>query len=403
MTIASFIPAVTGMNAMTQAQQTVSENIANLRTTGYKENETLFHTLLGSSGLNVGSQSGLSSSRTSISGVGAYNRTNIGTEGVVSATGNTFDVAISGNSNAFFVVDDGYGTKYYTRAGDFSRRVENGSNYLVTSGGLYVQGFAAQNGKNEFDNTISNIVIDVPQTIAQIPTTEATLIANVPAQDVDNSVYSILVYSDNYDGANLNMVLNRIPGRQNSWDLSFNLEEGTVVSSASEIIFNTDGTIKTPQNVTATITWEDGSTSSIDIDISQMTQLGDTTDIVNIKQDGFPSGTLLGIGFNDDGILSATYSNDKQWSVAKLAVSGFTAPENLTPYNTTLFEANGETGNEFYVDTDELIVPESLESSTVNLEEAFSNMIVVQRAYSLNAQSFTVNDEMLSLLVDLKS
>ena len=135
MTIASFIPAVTGMNAMTQAQQTVSENIANLRTTGYKENETLFHTLLGSSGLNVGSQSGLSSSRTSISGVGAYNRTNIGTEGVVSATGNTFDVAISGNSNAFFVVDDGYGTKYYTRAGDFSRRVENGSNYLVTIAG----------------------------------------------------------------------------------------------------------------------------------------------------------------------------------------------------------------------------------------------------------------------------
>jgi flagellar hook protein FlgE len=85
------------------------------------------------------------------------------------------------------------------------------------------------------------------------------------------------------------------------------------------------------------------------------------------------------------------------------ALSGFTSPENLSPYNTTLFEANGEVGNEFYTDTTNIIIPESVEASTVNLEEEFARMITVQRAYSLNAQSLTVNDEMISLLVDLKS
>ena len=75
----------------------------------------------------------------------------------------------------------------------------------------------------------------------------------------------------------------------------------------------------------------------------------------------------------------------------------------MTPYNNTLFEANGETGNSYYVDPDGILVPQSLESSTVNLEEEFSQMIVLQRAYSLNAQSFTVNNEMLSVLVDLVS
>ncbi len=403
MTLASFIPSVSGMNAMSQAQQSVSENIANMNTTGYKQNETLFHTLLGSSGLNVGSQSGLGSSRTSITGVGAYNRTNIDIEGMVKATGNTFDVALSGNSNAFFKLNDGYGNIFFTRAGDFSKSSQDGVAYLVSSGGLFVQGFKSVDGGDNFSNIASNIAIEAPNTIPQKETTEASIVANIPANDVDSSVYNIHIYSNNYDGSNLNMVFKKVEGRENTWELSFQIEDGTAVGNATEVIFNTDGTLKTPENVTASISWNDGSTSNVDINISGMTQYGADSQVTNIQQNGFPSGTLLSVGFDENGILRANYSNDNSVTIARLAVSGFTAPENLTPYNTTLFEANGETGNEYYVDLDGLISPESLESSTVNLEEEFSQMIVVQRAYSLNAQSFTVNDEMLSVLIDLKS
>lgn len=403
MTLASFIPAVSGMNAMSQAQQSVSENIANLNTTGYKQNETLFYTLLGSSGLNVGSQSGLGSSKTSITGVGAYNRTNIDIEGMVKATGNTFDVALSGNSNAFFKLDDGYGNIFFTRAGDFAKSSQDGTTYLVSKGGLFVQGFASVDGSDNFSNVATNITIDAPNTIAQKETTAASIVANVPANDVDSSVYNIYIYSNNYDGSNLSMVFDKVEGRENTWNLSFQMEDGTAVGNVTEVVFNTDGTIKTPENVSASITWNDGSTSNVDVDISGMTQYGASSQVINIQQNGFPSGTLLSMGFDEDGVLRANYSNDNNIAIAKLAVSGFTAPENLTPYNTTLFEANGETGNEYYVDLDGLISPESLEGSTVNLEEEFSQMIVVQRAYSLNAQSFTVNDEMLSVLIDLKS
>ena len=403
MTLASFIPAVSGMNAMSQAQQSVSENIANLNTTGYKQNETLFYTLLGSSGLNVGSQSGLGSSKTSITGVGAYNRTNIDIEGMVKATGNTFDVALSGNSNAFFKLDDGYGNIFFTRAGDFAKSSQDGTTYLVSKGGLFVQGFASVDGSDNFSNVATNITIDAPNTIAQKETTAASIVANVPANDVDSSVYNIYIYSNNYDGSNLSMVFDKVEGRENTWNLSFQMEDGTAVGNVTEVVFNTDGTIKTPENVSASITWNDGSTSNVDVDISGMTQYGASSQVINIQQNGFPSGTLLSMGFDEDGVLRANYSNDNSVAIAKLAVSGFTAPENLTPYNTTLFEANGETGNEYYVDLDGLISPESLEGSTVNLEEEFSQMIVVQRAYSLNAQSFTVNDEMLSVLIDLKS
>ena len=403
MTLANFIPSVSGMNAMSQAQQSVSENIANMNTTGYKQNETLFHTLLGSSGLNVGSQSGLSSSRASICGVEAYNRTNIDIEGIVKSTGNMLDVAISGNSNAFFKLDDGYGNIFFTRAGDFQKLAQDGKTYLVSSGGLYVQGFSSIDGGDNFSNIASNIVIDAPGTVPQKETTSASIVANIPANDVESSVYNIHVYSDNYDGSNLSMVFKKIEGRENSWNLSFELEDGTAVGNTTEVIFNTDGTLKSPENIIASLSWNDGSTSNIDINISGMTQYGADSQVTNIQQNGFPSGTLVSMGFDENGIFRANYSNDSTLTIAKLAVSGFTAPENLTPYNTTLFEANGETGNEYYVELDGIIDPEALESSTVNLEEEFSRMIVVQRAYSLNAQSFTVNDEMLSVLIDLKS
>lgn len=403
MTLASFIPSVSGLNAMSTAQQSVAENIVNMNTAGYKQQQTLFHTLLGSSGINAGSQSGLHSSRVDITGVDAYNRTNIDIEGIAKATGNAFDVAITGNSNAFFKLDDGYGNYFYTRAGDFKKLAQDGAAYLVSSGGLYVQGFMSANGEYEFSNAISNISVDAPNVIPQQATTKASIIANVPARDVDSSIYNVLVYSDNYDGSNLSLVFKRVEGHHNMWDLSFELEDGTAVGSVDKVVFNTDGTIASPENLNVSLNWDDGSTSSVDIDISEMTQLGINSEVANIQQNGFPSGNLVALRFNDDGILSAKYTNDKEIAIAKLAISGFVAPENLTPYNTTLFEANGEVGNEFYVDTQGLIVPESVESSTVNLEEEFARMITVQRAYSLNAQSLTVNDEMLSLLIDLKS
>lgn len=403
MTLASFIPSVSGLNAMSTAQQSVAENIVNMNTVGYKQQQTLFYTLLGSSGMNAGSQSGLHSSRADITGVDAYNRTNIDIEGMPKATGNTFDVAIAGNPNAFFKLNDGYGNYFYSRAGDFKKLSQNGNVYLVSSGGLFVQGFASINGKNEFSNTISDIIIDAPSTIPQKATTKASIIANVPAKDIDSSIYNVFIYSDNYDGSNLSLIFKKIEGQPNAWNLSFELEDGTALGNTDTVIFNADGTIESPENIDVSLTWNDGSTSNVDIDISKMTQFGMNSEIVNIQQNGFSSGNLVALRFNNDGVLSAKYSNDNEISIAKLAVAGFVAPENLTSYNTTLFEANGEVGNEYYVDTQNIIVPEAVEASTVNLEEEFARMITVQRAYSLNAQSLTVNDEMLSLLVDLKS
>src|SRR5574344_1057621 len=126
MALSLFTPSVTGMYAQTHALSTVAENIANVSTTGYKSQETMFYSLLGSQPVVKGAAASvLASSRVDIAGVGYYDRTNILQNGTVSSTGQAFDAAIT-ESNAFFTLKDSGGQLFYTRAGDFKTQTING-------------------------------------------------------------------------------------------------------------------------------------------------------------------------------------------------------------------------------------------------------------------------------------
>lgn len=84
---------------------------------------------------------------------------------------------------------------YYSRAGDFTTRSENGTTYLVNSSGYYVQGFAA-NEDGTFASDLSNLTIQYPDKIPAVPTSQMEISANVPA-DVDNSSYGLTFYGEN--------------------------------------------------------------------------------------------------------------------------------------------------------------------------------------------------------------
>ncbi len=403
MALSSFMPSTTGMEAQSHALGQVATNIANMNTVGYKSNQTMFYTLLGSNPVVKSTNNGLSSSRSDIQGVGYYDRTNILDGGVITSTGNNFDVAISGNDNAFFTLKDSFNNLYYSRAGDFSTRTENGVTYLVNSSGLKVQGFPSIDGKDSYGVGTEDIVIKYPEKVPPIPTTELTITANVPATGVDSSSYGLTVYAPTHDGETVNMIFKKVEGKANTWTLSFEVEGGTAVGSETEVVFSEKGVLETPKTLDVNINWDDGDTNSISLDLSNMTQLAGGTGTTYIKQDGAPSGQFEKCFIDKDGVVKAYYSNGDTYNFGKIALTAFTAAENLTPINGTLFEANAETGETHYVEEANVLVPQSLESSAVNVEEEFSNMIVVQRAYSLNTQSFTTTNEMLELLIDLKT
>lgn len=132
----SLYSGVSGMQAHQTMLDVVSNNIANVNTTGFKKGEVTFKDMLSQtiSGATAGTASttGGTNAAQIGTGVSVAGVNNIQTQGASSTTGNSTDLMIQGEG--YFTLTDGT-NKYYTRAGAFS--VDSAGN-LVNSSGMMV-------------------------------------------------------------------------------------------------------------------------------------------------------------------------------------------------------------------------------------------------------------------------
>ena len=130
--------AKTGLDAQQTRMAVVSNNLANVNTTGFKKSRAVFEDLLYQTVTQVGaatSQNTPASSGLSLgTGVRVVATEKTYTQGNLNQTGNALDLAINGRG--FFQVLLPDGTLGYTRAGDFQL---NSSGQLVTSSGYPLQ------------------------------------------------------------------------------------------------------------------------------------------------------------------------------------------------------------------------------------------------------------------------
>ncbi len=121
----AFNAADGALTSQAQAIGSISQNIANVNTVGYKSVKTDFLSQLGNA-LSAG-------------GVTTVNQTTVTNQGQITNTGNNLDLALNGNG--FFTVNtanDGTGSYLYTRAGSFN---ENQDGFLVNPGGFFLYGW----------------------------------------------------------------------------------------------------------------------------------------------------------------------------------------------------------------------------------------------------------------------
>ena len=133
----SLYTAASGMMAQQYNMDTISNNLANVNTTGFRKNVAHFQDLVyqeiqapgspvGASVVPVGQQVGL--------GVKVGSSEKIFEQGSLQQTGNSLDVAIEGDG--FFQISKPDGTIAYTRDGSFKRDA-NGA--VVTADGYFLQ------------------------------------------------------------------------------------------------------------------------------------------------------------------------------------------------------------------------------------------------------------------------
>ena len=176
----NFSVPLSGLDASSAALSTCANNLANLNTVGYKDQQIqfadLFYQNLGSDGAGDPIQQG--------AGVEVSSQPSKFTEGDVTSTGIDTDCAINGNG--FFVVRQD-GVQSYTRAGNFEVGTDN---LLETSDGQQVMGYAATNGAVSASAGLSTLALGAGIASPAVVTTEVSLTSNLDATAAPASTYS---------------------------------------------------------------------------------------------------------------------------------------------------------------------------------------------------------------------
>lgn len=415
---------VNGLRAQATKLATVSDNIANSSTVGYKRSTAQFSTLVINSG---------SSSSYTAGGVTTNIRTEVSKAGTILASDAVTDLAIAGNG--FFAVSqqaDGSGAAL-TRAGSF--RADQFGN-LVNTGGYFLQGFALNPDGTYTNGAPSLTTFDSMETVnissiqgSARPTTTIGYAGNIPAGTA-GPFQAGVQYFDEFGGnqtLTLNWVPNGAPG-SNIWDLEVwaGPVGGTQITAINGIDFTgTTFTAGTPDFPAAapgaiapgyTITAWDEATGSVTIQLpgpaaQEITlSLGDEGGLNGITQfggdftpqtniDGSALGELQRVDIEEDGTLVAIFDNGEVRPVYQIPLADVINPEGLTPQDGNAFTLSADSGDlrVAIAGTNNIgsISAGALEGANVDVAEELTTLIETQRAYSSNATVVQTADEML--------
>ncbi|TAD91575.1 MAG: flagellar hook protein FlgE [Alphaproteobacteria bacterium] len=435
--IGSLIHGVTGVDAQSRSFGAVSDNIANSTTVGYKTQRAEFSTLYTPRQVPVQYAPG---------GVRAQVTQRVDKEGLVQATESRTDAAVLGRG--FFAVAQvediigagaGAGDRTrvdtdnpgVTRAGSFR---PNRDGFLVNTAGYALLGLPVNTPDQNaaVQRTLNGLTpVRVQGIAATIPgqaTTEVQLGINLPAsgdigatQDVTVPVYDA---QGNTYGATYRftrVAANTWSGQAVSLDTSGQTVSGTtsgtaqVVPTPVTVRFSSLGEPLEPAGAVSLGSFiaPNGAVLSPRINFGTNTvsgqpktvQLGDTFGVVQINQNGYREGNRIGLEITPEGYVRETYDNNQIRDIARVPLVTFQNPIGLEARSGNVWlqsttsgvplvntPGNGGAGR---------IQPSALESSTVDLADEFSTMIITQRAYTASTKIITTADEMYQEVVRL--
>jgi flagellar hook protein FlgE len=422
---------VAGLSANSRAMATTSTNIANVNTVGYKSTKNEFSTLLASTSSAGTAPNG---------GVKAVALPQVSQQGDLAQTNSPTDLAITGQG--FFVVTNtpianpNVSELLYTRAGAFQKD-ENG--YLRNAGGYYLQGWELDANGNIPTNANDMTLVSLGQVTGTAqPTTTAVLRANLQSSSTVTAGYvvgdlnagtispqfetSIEIY-DSQGGARP-VRLAFIKSAANTWEYEV-IYDGNVADiggagnnpvATGTMTFNTDGTVASPAPPLAvTIPFDVTSglaAQTVDFDFGTpglangFTQFDTTSTAYGETVNGTLFGGLIGVRVDEQGYVIALFNNGVENRLYKLPVATFLNADGLGPLNGNAYRSSVESGGASLKSADVggagSISNLALEQSTVDMAREFSNMIVIQRAYTAASKIITTADEMLEELTRLK-
>ncbi len=417
---------------------TISNNIANVNTTGYKSSRTNF--------LDQFSQTynfGKAPDAVNGKGVGGVNPFQYGlgvrvgsvtqdmTQGSLETTNRPLDMALQGDG---YLVYNQFGKEVYSRAGAIVR--DKAGNLVDSSTGAFLQGFNSEidangrfvkdaNGYNKVLKTQANMKI--PATVVSPPkqTENITATGNLNSAAVVGETRETSISIFDNSGSSHNVTLTYTNTAQNTWGVTAKLDGkyditptpasitftdyGVPAAGSEKIDLPTAG-MNTALNFTAfdvakanvTVTLFDAANPT-----TGMTQFAGANTATLSEQDGHNQGTLSDLSVDSTGKIWGAFTNGEAEVLGQVAVAKFANPgglikngENFLSVSPDSGSADVRTAGDGFPTTK--LIGGALEQSNVDLTEQFTDMIITQRGFEAAARTITVSDQMLAETNQLK-
>ncbi len=427
---------VSGLAAHSTKLATISDNIANSGTYGYKRVETDFESMV----LNQSRSSGLYSA----GGVHANTRRIIDQNGALVTTTNAMDIAIAGRGmlpvTSAVDLDNGFSDlpMLMCRTGSFRADADG---IMRTDSGLVLMGWPARP-----DGTIPVVTRDTAGGLEPVrietnqgsgdPTTAVSLGVNLPAQEtaVGASGAPLTLQVEYFDnlGASESLNLTFIPdatavaGRTNTWTVEVRdsaSNPATNLLGTYQIVF--DDTQGSGGNI-ASVTTLSGDPfdpvtgeimlnvagGSIDLEIgipgeiTRLKQLSTSFAPTNITKDGSPVGNLTSVEIDENGFMRATYDTGFIKTLCQVPLVDVPNQNGLISLDSQTYMVSPTSGSFFLWDAGDgptgSIKGYAMETSNTDVAAELTDLIQTQRAYSSNAKVIQTVDEMLQETTSIK-
>ena len=416
----SFSTPLSGLTAAQDQLQSVSNNLANIDTDGYKDQTLTFSDIFSQTGATNGSGDPLQAGY----GVSVSSTDSNFTEGSLNATGTPSNMALSGNG--FFVTQSASGLPDYTRAGDFTT---NSAGQITTPDGELLLGYPAVDGVVNASAALQPLQVG-SATSPAVASTTMGITANLDSSGAAASS-SLAVY-DSLGSAHVLTVSYTAGATPGTWsynvtmpsaDLtgatgtSTSVGSGTLNFSNSGVLISTQATgaaatsapsagialtipptgmtfadgagAMTGTTATAPFNWSlvDGSGNPT------ITQTATASATSATSTNGFASGTLSTYTVKTDGTIEGTFTSGNTLALGQVAVASFANVQGLVSTGNNNYQPTAASGTAVIgvagTGGRGTVVGGSVEESNVDIATEFAKLIVAQQAYSANAKSVT--------------
>ena len=442
MTISSSLNAgVMGLSANATKLATISDNIANSSTYGYKRADADFHSMVitGAGGAY------------SAGGVRVTTQRLIDEAGPLITTNNSTDLAVRGRgmlpvtTETAVNVNNGELPMLLATTGSY-RTDKDG--YLKSETGLVLLGWPANP-----DGTIPTLPRDTSDGLEPIkinvnqfggePTTEISLGLNLPATSTKTTVDPTedteilnIEYFDNL-GTSESLRFEFVPHSgsattpSNTWTMEIYdtaADDPTTPIDSYDLVFNdtrvaggtlasvTPGGTSTYDPVNGTITVYVAGPNSPDNpivitigklnDADGITQLADNFAPVNIGKDGSAVGNMIQVEVDSNGFVHALYDIGITRRIYQIPLVDMPNPNGLVSLDNQTYQISNESGSYFLWDAGDGptgdIVSYAREESATDVANELTELIQTQRAYTSNAKVIQTVDEMLQETTNIK-